>query len=129
MARPIIHIEIPAKDREASARFYSELFEWETRDLPQMDYTSVQSGNIAGGLFQSSEKQPGVVSFYVESDDIDGDLKKVEQLGGKVLAQKTHIPSIGWFAFFTDPHGNVVGLGKFSPAQEGIRDALEGLEE
>jgi uncharacterized protein len=127
MARPIIHIEIPAKDRTATAAFYEKLFDWRTQELTDVNYTSLQTGNIAGGLFQSSEAQPGIVSFYVQSDDIDADLKRVEELGGKVVSPKTHVPTVGWFAFFTDPNGNLIGLGKFSPAQEEIAN-IQSLE-
>jgi predicted enzyme related to lactoylglutathione lyase len=47
---------------------------------------------------------------YVGSDDIDGDLKKAEQLGGTILVPKTEIPRTGWFGIFQDPAGNRLGL-------------------
>jgi predicted enzyme related to lactoylglutathione lyase len=30
--------------------------------------------------------------------------------GGKILAPKTEIPGMGWFAFFADPNGNRLAL-------------------
>ena len=41
---------------------------------------------------------------------IDADLKKVVQLGGKVLHEKTEITQTGWFGIFQDPTGNVLAL-------------------
>ena len=47
---------------------------------------------------------------YVATDDIDATLDKAESLGGKTVIPKTEIPNVGWFGFFTDPTGNMVGL-------------------
>jgi predicted enzyme related to lactoylglutathione lyase len=47
---------------------------------------------------------------YIASDNIDDDLKRVAQLGGIVLKQKTEIPGTGWFGVFQDPTGNVLAL-------------------
>lgn len=52
----------------------------------------------------------GELLVYVGSDDIDGDLRKAEQLGGKILVPKTEIPNTGWFGVFEDPAGNRLGL-------------------
>jgi uncharacterized protein len=66
---------------------------------------------IRGGIPGVSAENPaGQVLVYIDSDDIEVDLKKVEKLGGKVLHQKTEIPGMGWFGIFKDPTGNVLGL-------------------
>ena len=39
-------------------------------------------------------------------------LEKIVANGGKVLAPKTEIPNIGWYAFFSDPTGNNMALYK-----------------
>ncbi len=48
--------------------------------------------------------------IYLSSDDIDADLGKVGSLGGATVVPKTEIPQTGWFAIFTDPTGNRIGL-------------------
>jgi hypothetical protein len=50
------------------------------------------------------------VLVYVQTDDIEATLAKVESLGGRVLVPKTEIPTVGWFGVFSDPTGNKVGL-------------------
>jgi len=47
---------------------------------------------------------------YVEVEDIDATLAKVGELGGGVAMAKAEIPEMGWYAQFTDPDGNVIGL-------------------
>jgi predicted enzyme related to lactoylglutathione lyase len=44
------------------------------------------------------------------TDDIDSSLAKAESHGGKNVTPKTEIPNTGWFGFFSDPTGNLIGL-------------------
>ncbi len=53
---------------------------------------------------------------YISTDDIDASLAKAESLGGKIVLPKSEIPDTGWFGFFSDPTGNVVGL--YTPLQK-----------
>jgi predicted enzyme related to lactoylglutathione lyase len=50
------------------------------------------------------------VRVSIQTDDIDSTLAEVEKLGGKTVTPKTEIPDMGWFAVFTDPEGNYIGL-------------------
>jgi hypothetical protein len=107
-----MHVEIPAADVEAAGRFYHELFGWKIQHVPEMNYTMWEDGSGSGGGFpQVSEDAPaGQVLVYIDSDDIEADLRKVEKLGGKVLHPKTEIPQTGWFGIFQDPTGNILAL-------------------
>jgi len=80
--------------------------------MPEMNYTVWESeGGEAGGFPEVSEDNPaGQVMVYIHSDDIEADLKKAEQLGGKVLQEKAEIPGTGWFGIFQDPTGNVIAV-------------------
>jgi len=110
--RNIVHVEIPAADVKAAGKFYEALFNWKLEHDPDLNYTQWEAGDGSGGGFPpvSDESPAGHVLVYVHSDDIEGDLKKVEQLGGKVVHPKAEIPQIGWFGLFQDPTGNVIGL-------------------
>jgi predicted enzyme related to lactoylglutathione lyase len=110
--RNIVHVEIPAANMEATSKFYQKLFDWKTLHIPEMNYTLWDNGKgSAGGFPAVSDQNPaGQVIVYIDSKDIDADLKKVEKLGGKVLMPKTEIPQTGWFGIFQDPTGNVIGL-------------------
>ena len=48
--------------------------------------------------------------YYVQSDDLDASLKKVEELGGKVVMPVTAMPGMVTFALFADAEGNVMGV-------------------
>lgn len=110
--RNIVHVEIPAVNVEAAGRFYQELFGWKLQHVPEMNYTMWEDETGSGGGFpEVSEDNPaGRVLVYIDSDDIEADLKKVEKLGGRVLQPKMEIPQTGWFGIFQDPTGNVLAL-------------------
>ena len=110
--RNVVHVEISAANVEAAGKFYQELFGWKLRHVPEMNYTLWEAGDGTGGGFNAvSEENPaGQVLVYIDSDDIKADLKKVVQLGGKVLHEKMEIPQTGWFGIFQDPTGNVLAL-------------------
>ncbi len=110
--RNVVHVEIPAKNREAAGKFYQDLLGWKIQSMPEMNYTMWEAGDGSGGGFPdvSADNPAGQVLVYIDSDDIEADLKKVEKLGGKVLHQKTEIPGMGWFGIFKDPTGNALGL-------------------
>jgi predicted enzyme related to lactoylglutathione lyase len=110
--RNVVHVEIPSANPESASKFYAEIFGWKISPVPEMNYVMWEDGSGAGGGFpQIGEDSPaGRVLVYIDSDDIEADLKKVVQLGGKVLRAKTEIPQMGWFAIFQDPDGNVLAL-------------------
>lgn len=116
--RSIVHIELSADDREKAAEFYSKLFGWEVQQIPEMNYATFSTGEGPGGGFNpiSDDNPAGTVTIYVNSEDIEADLSKIESLGGKTLVPKTEIPTVGWFAMFMDPTGNKLAL--LTPLEE-----------
>jgi uncharacterized protein len=110
--RNVVHVEIPAADVPAASKFYQDLFGWKMEHAAEFDYTMWEDGSGYGGGFNkvSEETPAGQVLVYIHSDDIEADLKKVEELGGTVVQPKTEIPGTGWFAQFKDPTGNVLAL-------------------
>jgi len=110
--RNLVHVEIPAKDVNTTVKFYQELFGWKITPVPEMNYALWEAGEGPGGGFPevSKEMPAGQVLVYIDSDDIEADLKKVEALGGKLLISKTEITNIGWFGIFADPSGNRIAL-------------------
>jgi predicted enzyme related to lactoylglutathione lyase len=110
--RNVVHVEIPAEDVPAASRFYQELFGWKMEHAAEFDYTMWADGSGYGGGFNkvSPENPAGQVIVYIHSDDIDADMKKVEELGGTVITPKTEIPGTGWFGQFKDPTGNLLAI-------------------
>jgi predicted enzyme related to lactoylglutathione lyase len=110
--RNIVHIEIPTKNGKESGEFYEKLFGWHIERDEQMDYTMWDPHEGPGGGFSpvGENVKPGDVLIYVNSEDIETDLKRVAELGGTVLQEKMEIPTIGWFGIFKDPTGNMIAL-------------------
>ena len=108
---PIVHIEIAAKDRETAGKFYSEIFGWKVQQLPEMNYATFEAEGGPGGGFNPVENDPPApVMAYIHTDDIDATLKRIQELGGKILRPKDDIPEMGQFAFFSDPSGNPLAV-------------------
>jgi predicted enzyme related to lactoylglutathione lyase len=117
---PIVHIEIAAKDREAAGKFYSDIFGWKIQQLPEMNYATFEAeGGPGGGLNPVENNQPAPVMVYIDTDDIDATLKRIQELGGKVLRPKDDVPGMGQFAFFSDPTGNPLALWHATMAPPG----------
>ncbi len=110
--RNVVHVEIPAANVKATSRFYQELLGWKIQHDEAMNYSMWQAEDGSGGGFPevNADNPAGQVLVYIDSDDIEADLKKVQKLGGTVVRTKTEIPNIGWFGMFKDPTGNVLAL-------------------
>ena len=108
----IVHIEIPSANLEASGKFYEALFGWKITPVPEMNYVLWESAEGPGGGFNplGEGSQPGNVLIYVDSADIEADLRNAEALGGKVIVPKSDISGVGWFGIFADPTGNRIAL-------------------
>lgn len=75
-----------------------------------------------GALIDAGEGIPGQINslghephqytiFYVQVDDVQATIDKVQELGGKLIVGPVNIP-IGAFAWVSDPGGNTIGLWK-----------------
>lgn len=108
----ITHIDIPVGDMERATAFYSDLFGWQIAEMEGFEgYPMWQAPNkiSGGGLAPRGEgfTQP---RSYVEVDSIDDVLAKVKEHGGTVTMEKGPISETSWWAAFTDPDGNAIGL-------------------
>jgi hypothetical protein len=108
------HEPMPAVNRSKAAlgAFYAEAFGWTINPLPDTDYALVETGGgLPGGIGSMGAEAPRV-TIYVETDDLDAALAKVEAAGGKVVVPVTEIPDMVTFAHVADPAGTIVGLVK-----------------
>ena len=120
---PIAHLEIPAANTGAAGKFYSDVFGWKIETNPTYNYVTFESeGGPRGGFVGPSGAspigyKPDRLLVYLATDDIDATLATIEAHGGKTVHPKTEIPHVGWWAVFTDPTGNHLGL--FTSARHG----------
>jgi predicted enzyme related to lactoylglutathione lyase len=114
MSHPIVHFEIGGPDRVALQGFYADLFGWEIKDMPEANYGMVSTGvqgGIEGGISGTTPEGPSHwVTLYIQVEDLQAHLDRVETLGGRTLVPPTPIPGEGAFAWFSDPQGNTIGL-------------------
>src|SRR5438105_8708736 len=101
----IVHVELPAHAADRATGFYSKLVGWEFSDsgFEGIDYRMFH-GQTAGAVYPSEHAGQGPI-VYFDTDDIDGELSRVRELGGEA-EEKQSIPGIGWYAGCKDPEGN-----------------------
>jgi predicted enzyme related to lactoylglutathione lyase len=124
----VTHFEIPAADKASSKDFYSEVFEWQITDVPvQMGggtgtYTiattvatdpttqlPTEPGAINGAIVERQGRITAPI-ITVTVDSIDDSLKKVASAGGEIIESRQPVENMGYYAYVTDPAGNVIGL-------------------
>ena len=109
--RDVVHIEIPSADYDQSGKFYGALFGWKITPRPDLNYVLWEPQEGPGGGFTPlGEARVGEILIHVASDDIEADLRKAVELGGKIVREKTEIPGVGWWASFEDPTGNQIAV-------------------
>lgn len=108
----ITHIDIPVGDLAAATAFYSDLFGWQIAELPGFEgYPMWQAPNrISGGGLAPRSADFTQPRSYVEVDSIDETLAKAEANGATVQMPKSPISDTSWWASFSDPDGNLIGL-------------------
>ncbi len=140
---PVVHFEMPAKDRGRMRKFYETAFGWRTEQLGKEmgEYVLVTTtesdektglpkkpGAINGGFYQRTDdplsQYPSVV---IAVDDIKEAMKKVEEAGGRVLGGQVpgkpdDIPGVGLYASFIDTEGNRMGMLEPVPMQSKLEE-------
>ncbi|HAL44747.1 MAG: hypothetical protein A2Y12_15620 [Planctomycetes bacterium GWF2_42_9] len=111
-----VHFEIPADDIERASKFYNMLFGWRAEKVSgPCEYWMMNTKKtpeecgINGGISRRKNSAEHIVN-YVEVDSMDNYIKKVEQLGGKVIEPKTPISKMGWYAVCLDTENNTFGI-------------------
>ncbi len=112
---PISHIEIPATNPSTLGTFYHDVFGWNIETNTEHNYVTFNfqsESSLRGGFAGPGEPtyKSDRLLVYITTDDIDTTLAAIESHGGKTVTPKTEIPHVGWWAIFTDPAGNHLGL-------------------
>jgi uncharacterized protein len=125
---PVVQFELSGPDDEALARFYADLFGWGARPVPGIGYTLLDTGGGISGGIATATNGPATATFYIETDDLQTALDKVNLIGGKTVRPITDLPGLATYALFEDFDGLLVGLvlgadesGLLTAAQTEIR--------
>ena len=120
---PVVHFEMPYRDKKRLAKFYSRVLGWE------MQMTGEEFGNYVLATTSPVDKKgmhrkKGAINggFYPKGDygtiphvvvavgKLEEQMKMVKKAGGKVRGKPMDIPGIGRFVMITDTEGNRVGM-------------------
>ncbi|MGA3014072.1 MAG: VOC family protein [Bacteroidales bacterium] len=121
---PVVHFEMPAEDRIRMAKFYTEVFGWQTQLLGEEmgNYVTVVTtetdvngrpknpGSINGGFYLKSENFPSYPSLVIAVDNIHETMKNISNAGGRIFGEPIEIPGIGSYISFIDTEDNRVSI-------------------
>lgn len=116
MANPFIHAELATTSIPKAKAFYSKLFKWTLRDLPNSvaggKYTIIEVGDGTGGgiMQQMIPDAESAWMPYVLVNDIDASTRKAKRLGAKICKGVTEVEGMGWLSILVDPTGAMIGL-------------------
>lgn len=107
-------IELATTDQNAAKEFYSSLFGWNINDMPigpNDVYTVFRIDGrdaAAGYTMRADEKAMGIPphwNLYIAVASVDEAVKKVPDLGGKVITPPFDVMDAGRMAVIQDPTG------------------------
>jgi predicted enzyme related to lactoylglutathione lyase len=120
----IVHFDVPAEDIKRARTFYEELFDWKIEPVPgPIEYYNIFTKDehgkesVGGGMGKRGQPEQKITN-YIGVSSIDEYIKKVQNLGGKIIMTKTTIPGFGYLATFIDTEGNTLGLWETDPTAQ-----------
>ncbi len=129
----VTHFEIPADDKDKAKQFYSSVFGWQINDIPvqmgggegsyttattvevdQQTMVPTEPGAINGAITERGAiASAPVITITVEA--IEDSIQKITAAGGSVVQGRQEVTGMGYYAYVTDPAGNVIGLWENAP--------------
>jgi predicted enzyme related to lactoylglutathione lyase len=86
MGCPVVHWELWSEDPDKVAEFYGKVFDWEIRNIPEMNYHLAETGGergINGGIMKPQQGPwPGNMAFYIDVDDLATYREKITDADG-----------------------------------------------
>ncbi len=129
---PVVHFEMPAKDKKRVSEFYTNAFGWSmqqtgpemgnyvvahTTETDEKTMTVKTPGAINGGFFDYKDEEGfKTPSFVIAVDDLKASIEAVKKAGGTIVGLQMEIPGVGSYISFHDTEGNRVGM--LQPAQK-----------
>jgi predicted enzyme related to lactoylglutathione lyase len=118
MPNPVVHFEIMGHDAPRAQQWYSDVFGWTIEQIPiphapagqTYGFVRPQEGKGIGGGITSVDAGQPTVHIYIEVDDLQASLSKIERAGGQTIMPPTEVLNMATIALFADPDGVLIGL-------------------
>ncbi len=113
----IDYIELPAKDLQATKRFFGQVFNWSFQDFGP-EYTAFSNQGVNGGFYKaelSSTVSHGAALIVFYSRDLEATQKRIEKANGTIVKPTFTFPG-GRRFHFTEPSGNEFAVWSDSDA-------------
>ncbi len=122
---PVVHFEMPGKDKDRMSKFYETAFGWQTHKLGKEmgEYVVVSTsesepngrpkmpGMINGGFYTpSADPASQYPSVVIGVRDLEASLAKVTAAGGQMHGEPYDIPGVGKYVSIIDTEGNRISL-------------------
>lgn len=109
-------LDLATPNLDVAKAFYKDVFGWDYFDTgPDFGHYNMamsQGRNTAGigPIWPPDSPQPSAWTIYLASDDVNADIKRVQELGGQVIVEPMVIADSGAMAICADPTGAAFGL-------------------
>ena len=107
----INYVEFPAKDIEATKRFFETVFSWTFRDFGP-EYSTFSDQGINGGFYAAdmhSSCDKGAALIVLYSEDLETTKTRIEQADGAIIKPIFSFPG-GRRFHFREPSGNEMAV-------------------
>ena len=118
MPNPVVSWQILARDPEAVAVFYRDLFGWTLSVDNALRYRELRSGSqrgIDGGVWPAPPEAPSFVQLFVEVDDVEAYVTRATAAGAQIVVPVSVLPAGDVMAVLVDPAGLAFGLRSAAP--------------
>ena len=114
---PVRQFQILARDPDATAAFYEQLFGWRIDRGNALGYRQISTGpeGIAGGIWPTPPEGKPLVQLFIEASELDGTVARARGLGGQVVVPPQQLPEGDALAILVDPEGRPFAV--YSPAR------------
>jgi predicted enzyme related to lactoylglutathione lyase len=112
MKNPVVRWQVITPDPDASSKFLTQLFGWETTRDNALGYREVQAGDggIDGGVWPAPAGVKPFVQLFVRVDNVDDAIAKATELGAKLIVPKAVLPAGDEMAVLLDPQGLPIAI-------------------
>jgi predicted enzyme related to lactoylglutathione lyase len=122
MANNLASFAIHADDIHRCRRFYEAVFQWRFEPWGPPDFYLVHTGDgdkpgVQGLMHKRQQPRgaggPNCFECTIAVDDLDAVTAAIAANGGRVLMNKSPVPTVGVLTTFEDTEGNVLGAMRY----------------